>query len=61
ELILPEEAVSHADSDDALRAAMAYQGYNRMLRACNAVDFDDLILMPAQLFREQPRILEKWR
>ena len=61
ELILPEQAVSHADSDDALRAAMAYQGYNRMLRACNAVDFDDLILMPAQLFREQPRILEKWR
>ncbi len=61
ELILPEEAVSHADSDDALRAAMAYQGYNRMLRACNAVDFDDLILMPAQLFRDQPRILEKWR
>ena len=61
ELILPDEAVSHADSDDALRAAMAYQGYNRMLRACNAVDFDDLILMPAQLFREQPRILEKWR
>jgi ATP-dependent DNA helicase Rep len=61
ELILPEEAVSHADSDDTLRAAMAYQGYNRMLRACNAVDFDDLILMPAQLFREQPRILEKWR
>lgn len=61
ELILPEEAVSHADSDDALRAAIAYQGYNRMLRACNAVDFDDLILMPAQLFREQPRILEKWR
>jgi len=61
ELILPEEAVSHADNDDALRAAMAYQGYNRMLRACNAVDFDDLILMPAQLFREQPRVLEKWR
>ena len=61
ELILPDEAVSHADSDDALRAAIAYQGYNRMLRACNAVDFDDLILMPAQLFREQPRILEKWR
>ena len=61
ELILPDEAASHADSDDALRAAIAYQGYNRMLRACNAVDFDDLILMPAQLFREQPRILEKWR
>ena len=61
ELILPDQAVSHASSDDELRAAMAYSGYNRMLRACNAVDFDDLILMPADMFRAQPRILEKWR
>ncbi len=61
ELTLPEAAVSHANSEEQLRAAMAYSGYNRMLRACNAVDFDDLILMPAQMFREQPHTLEKWR
>ncbi|WP_414430429.1 DNA helicase Rep [Alcanivorax sp. IL3] len=60
-LVLPEEAVSTADTDEDLRAAMAYGGYDRMLRVCNAVDFDDLILMPARMFREQPRILEKWR
>ncbi|MCK0154226.1 DNA helicase Rep [Alcanivorax sp. S6407] len=60
-LVLPEEAVSTADSDETLRAAMAYGGYDRMLRVCNAVDFDDLILMPARMFKEQPRILEKWR
>ena len=55
ELILPEEAVSHADSDDALRAAMAYQGYNRMLRACNAACSDNLSLFPAQAFRKRRR------
>ncbi len=60
-LVLPEEAVSTAETDEDLRAAMAYGGYDRMLRVCNAVDFDDLILMPARMFREQPRILEKWR
>ena len=60
-LVLPEQAVSTADTDEALRAAMAYGGYDRMLRVCNAVDFDDLILMPARMFKEQPRILEKWR
>jgi len=60
-LVLPEEAVSTADTDEDQRAAMAYGGYDRMLRVCNAVDFDDLILMPARMFREQPRILEKWR
>ncbi|MCU5780733.1 ATP-dependent DNA helicase Rep [Alcanivorax balearicus MACL04] len=61
ELVSPEEAVSQAQTEEEVRAAMAYSGYNRMLRACNAVDFDDLIMMPVLLFREQPRILEKWR
>ena len=61
DLVSPEEAVSTAEDKDQLRAAMAYGEYNRMLRACNAVDFDDLIGLPVQLFREQHRILEKWR
>src|SRR5699024_4748923 len=61
ELVLPEQAVSLADTEETLRAAIAYGGYDRMLRACNAVDFDDLILIPARMSREQPHILEKWR
>lgn len=61
ELVLPDQALSTAANDDELRAAVAYGQYNRMLRACNAVDFDDLIMLPVTLFREQPRILEKWR
>ena len=61
DLVLPEAAVSKAETDDDLRAAMAYGEYNRMLRACNAVDFDDLIMLPVVMFNEQPRILEKWR
>lgn len=61
ELVLPDQALSTASNDDELRAAVAYGQYNRMLRACNAVDFDDLIMLPVTLFREQPRIMEKWR
>ena len=61
DLVTPEQAVSLAESEDDLRAATVFSDYNRMLRACNAVDFDDLIQMPVLLFREQPRILEKWR
>ena len=61
DLVAPEQASSKAESDDDLRAALAYSEYNRMLRACNAVDFDDLIQLPVSLFHEQPRILEKWR
>ncbi|MEJ5239293.1 MAG: UvrD-helicase domain-containing protein [Limisphaera sp.] len=31
--------------------------YEAGLRACNAVDFDDLLLLPLRLFREQPDVL----
>ncbi|MBQ0753091.1 MAG: UvrD-helicase domain-containing protein [Gammaproteobacteria bacterium] len=61
DLISAEQAVSAAEDDDDLRAAIAYGEYNRMLRACNAVDFDDLIQLPVNLFVSHPEILEKWR
>jgi ATP-dependent DNA helicase Rep len=32
-----------------------------MLRAYNAVDFDDLILLPTRLFVQQPDILDRWQ
>jgi DNA helicase-2/ATP-dependent DNA helicase PcrA len=33
--------------------------YDRHLRAAGAVDFDDLLLLPLELFRERPDILDK--
>lgn len=38
-----------------------YADYTRSLKAYNAVDFDDLILLPVLLFQQQPAILEKWQ
>ncbi len=35
--------------------------YEKSLRACNAVDFDDLILLVLRLFREHPESLEQCR
>jgi superfamily I DNA/RNA helicase len=35
--------------------------YEAALRACNALDFDDLILRPLQLFAEHPEVLEHYR
>ena len=40
---------------------MLYERYQRALRAYNAVDFDDLIMIPVCLFREQPEVLAKWQ
>jgi ATP-dependent DNA helicase Rep len=42
-------------------AASAYVEYDRYLKACNAVDFDDLILRPVELFRHKPDLLTKWQ
>lgn len=57
----PAEAIAQASSDEQRSAARLYAGYCRVLKAYNAVDFDDLILLPVSLFAERPEILEKWR
>ncbi len=61
DLVTPEEASSRAEDEQMQAAAMLYGQYDRSLRAYNAVDFDDLILRPVILFREQPEILGKWQ
>ncbi len=57
----PEEALSKAADEREQRIALIYQKYNEYLKAYNAVDFDDLILLPVQLFRTHPDVLNKWR
>ena len=38
-----------------------YQAYQKQLKQCNALDFDDLLLMTLQLFSQFPDVLEKYR
>tara|TARA_R110000868_G_scaffold63100_1_gene190192 strand:- start:147 stop:1997 length:1851 start_codon:yes stop_codon:yes gene_type:complete len=61
DLVLPDQAVSAARNPKEQTAAIVYLHYQRTLKAYNAVDFDDLILMPVKLFQERPDILEKWQ
>lgn len=53
-LILPEMV-----QDDKFRRL--YEEYNSQLRACNAVDFDDLLLLTYNLFEERPAIAAFYR
>ena len=39
----------------------AYQAYQKQLKQCNALDFDDLLLMVMQLLNQFPDVLEKYR
>ncbi|WP_188866103.1 DNA helicase Rep [Pseudomonas asuensis] len=61
DLILPEEALAKARNPKEQTAAVVYLHYQRTLKAYNAVDFDDLILLPVKLFQDNPDVLEKWR
>lgn len=38
-----------------------YEGYQEGLKLYNAVDFDDLIVLPIKLFKEHPEILKNYR
>ncbi len=58
--ITPEQAKNHASVEDN-EAAQLYADYTRSLKAYNAVDFDDLILLPVLIFQQFPDVLEKWQ
>ncbi|MDX1800248.1 MAG: UvrD-helicase domain-containing protein, partial [Marinobacter sp.] len=55
------DAFSRAADEREQRIALIYKRYAEYLKAYNAVDFDDLILLPVQLFRREPEVLQKWR
>ncbi|MCE9682014.1 DNA helicase Rep [Halomonas alkalisoli] len=61
DLILPGQALSHAADENEQYAARVYEAYVRHLKAYNAVDFDDLILLPVVLLRDDPEVLARWR
>lgn len=60
-LVSPAEALSRAQSPGEQTWALVYQSYNKALKAYNAVDFDDLIQLPSQLFSEDEDALGHWR
>lgn len=60
-LVTPEEALLLAADPPEHAAAQLYVEYNRHLKAYNAVDFDDLIMLPVRLFADRPDILERWQ
>ncbi|PTU73056.1 DNA helicase Rep [Pseudomonas mangrovi] len=61
ELVMPDEALASARGPKEQTAAIVYLHYQRTLKAYNAVDFDDLILLPVKLFQAHPEVLEKWQ
>jgi ATP-dependent DNA helicase Rep len=57
----PDTAMLHAETPDEALGARLYEHYERSLRAYNAVDFDDLILLPLKLLSSNEEVLHRWR
>lgn len=56
-----ERAAAFNDPNTVALARHICQRYQSALHACNAVDFDDLILLTLKLFAEHPGVLEECR
>ncbi len=61
DFVQPEQALHAAGDDFEQRAARLYARYQTLLHAYNAVDFDDLILLPVRLLCDYPELEERWQ
>ncbi|RZT05476.1 ATP-dependent DNA helicase Rep [Duganella sp. CF402] len=60
-LIDPVQALNQAKDEDEAQSARVYASYVATLSAYQAVDFDDLIRLPVELFRDHENVRDKWQ
>jgi len=61
DFISPETALAQADGALEQHDAQIYLAYQTHIKACNTLDFDDLIMQPVILFRQHEDVLNKWQ
>src|SRR5437588_6607483 len=61
DLLGPEQMAEKAVKYIEEVAARVYKVYQRLLRANNSVDFDDLLLLTEQLWRREPEVLRRYQ
>lgn len=59
--LTPQQAESLADTPENGHLALLYARYQETLRAYQAMDFDDLIRLPVELFKTHSEVLERWQ
>jgi ATP-dependent DNA helicase Rep len=60
-MVGPDHAVAQAATEDEAQAARIYRNYVATLSAYQAVDFDDLIRLPVELFRDKETVRDRWQ
>ncbi|MDG1753258.1 MAG: DNA helicase Rep [Thalassotalea sp.] len=61
DLLLPDSALKMASDADTKMFAEFYASYQKHMKAYNALDFDDLILIPTLLLKNFPEVKERWQ
>ncbi len=61
DLVIPERARKTAKDEQSQLFALLYQRYAQHMKAYNALDFDDLILLPTLLLRHNQEVRERWQ
>jgi ATP-dependent DNA helicase Rep len=61
DLLLPEAAIKMASDADTTMYAEFYQLYQKHMKAYNALDFDDLILIPTLLLKNFSEVRTRWQ
>ena len=61
DLCSPQQALGLARDNKEQTFAHCYDRYNKQLRAYNALDFDDLIMLPTLLFKQNAEVRLKWQ
>ncbi|WP_095497767.1 DNA helicase Rep [Paraferrimonas haliotis] len=61
DLILPDDAIKQARDPKAVLFSQSYKLYQQHLKAYNALDFDDLILIPTLLLQANEIVRTRWQ
>lgn len=61
DMLSPADAQTQARSERDQLFAYCYDMYQRQMKAYNALDFDDLILMPVLLLRDNEEVRQRWQ
>ena len=61
DFIMPQQALTQARDEKYQTFAKCYERYSNQIRAYNALDFDDLIMLPTLLFKQNEEVRSKWQ
>ncbi len=61
EMMSPKDYEKYVASDFEKIVLLVYELYEDTLKKNNSIDFDDLLLLPIKLFRENPNILQNYQ